>query len=142
MRGDEAAARLAFAGARAEIEPVLQENPTDAVTLALLAITDAGLGHEEDASRDARSALEIIGKKKGPTKAPRVGCLLAVAYAWLGQRDLAFSSLDPLVDKPAGVVLLDQPTYGDFLLNPVWDPLRDDPRFAALLKRLLPKATP
>ena len=141
MRGDESAARVAFASARAEIEPVTQANPTDAVTLALLAVTDAGLGHGDDASRDAQHTFEILVKKKATGKAPRVGCLLAVAYAWLGQRDLAFSTLAELVDKPAGVVLLDQPTYGDFLLNPVWDPLRDDPRFAVLLKKLAPKAT-
>ena len=139
MRGDEGAARVAFASARKEIEPVLQADPTDGVTLSLLAVTDAGMGHGDDALREAQHVLEIVAQKRATGKAPRVGCLLAVAYAWLGQRDLAFSALDELISKPAGVILLDQPTYGDFLLNPVWDPLRDDPRFAGLLEKLAPK---
>jgi len=33
-----------------------------------------------------------------------------------------------------------QPTYGDFRLNPLWDPLRSDPRFEALVQRLAPVA--
>jgi hypothetical protein len=69
-----------------------------------------------------------------------VRCNLAVVYAWNGQLDLAISELDQLVNRPAGTNLPAQPTYGDFRRNPLWDPLRNDPRFTAIMKRLAPVA--
>jgi hypothetical protein len=68
--------------------------------------------------------------------APIVRCNLAVVYAWNGQLDFAISELDQLVNRPAGSNLPAQPTYGDFKLNPVWEPIRGDPRFQALVQRL------
>jgi hypothetical protein len=68
--------------------------------------------------------------------APIVRCNLAVVYGWNGQLDLAISELDQLVNRPAGTNLPAQPTYGDFRRNPLWDPLRNDPRFATIMKRL------
>src|SRR6266480_1248921 len=73
--------------------------------------------------------------------APIVRCNLAVVYAWNGQPDLAISTLEPLVNRPAGTNLPAQPTYGDFRWNPLWDPLRSDPRFQALAQRLVPLAS-
>ena len=70
-----------------------------------------------------------------------VRCNLAVVYAWNGQVDLAISALDSLVNRPAGTNLPAQPTYGDFRWNPLWDPLRNDPRFEALVQRLAPVAS-
>jgi hypothetical protein len=71
-------------------------------------------------------------------QAPLVRCNLAVVYAWTGQNDLAIAELTPLIDRPASTDIICQPTYGDFRLNPLWDPLRSDPRFEALVQRLAP----
>jgi len=65
---------------------------------------------------------------------------LAVVYAWTGQNDLAIAELITLIDRPAPTNGIVQPTYGDFRLNPLWDPLRNDPRFEALVQRLAPSA--
>jgi hypothetical protein len=73
--------------------------------------------------------------------APIVRCNLAVVYAWNGQTDLAISELNSLTGKPAGSNLPAQPTYGDFKLNPLWDPLRNDPRFTEIMNRLAPSAS-
>jgi hypothetical protein len=62
-------------------------------------------------------------------------------YGWTGQPDLAIRELDQIIGRPAGSNLPAQPTYGDFRLNPLWDPLRKDPRFEALVQRLAPTAS-
>jgi len=52
------------------------------------------------------------------------------------------AELDKLVSGPAGANIPNQPTYGDLRLNPVWDPLRADPRFEAVTQKLTPRTTP
>jgi hypothetical protein len=76
--------------------------------------------------------------KSSATDAPVAACNLAVVYAWTGQSDLALAVLEKSITRPAGANQPDQPTYGDFRLNPAWDPLRNDPRFEKLVDRLAP----
>ena len=108
----------------------------------MLAIIDAGLGRNEQAVQEAQRACELTTFATNNLYAPMVRCNLAVVYAWTGQNDLAFAELNKLVDRPAGSNILFQPTYGDFRLNPLWDPLRDDPRFKELSRRLAPGQRP
>ena len=50
-------------------------------------------------------------------------------YAWLGEKDLAIEWLTKAVDeRHQGVVWAN--------VDPMWDPLRDDPRFHDLLRRM------
>jgi hypothetical protein len=51
---------------------------------------------------------------------------LALVYAWTGKRDRAFEQLEKVATIPGS---LGSPTYGDLLLNPCRDDLRDDSRF-------------
>jgi hypothetical protein len=55
-----------------------------------------------------------------------------VVYAWTNELDLAFETLEPLVKIPSGIF------YGSLKLDPLWDPLRKDPRFDELLAELAP----
>ncbi len=53
-----------------------------------------------------------------------------------GDRDATFDKLNKLVKLPFTL------THGDLKLNPVWDDLRDDPRFDRILaESALPFAT-
>jgi hypothetical protein len=97
---------------------------------------DAGLGHREEAVREARRAYDLSSNVA--IDAPVAACNLAVVYAWTGQSDLALAVLEEWITRPAGANEPDQPTYGDFRLNPAWDPLRNDPRFEKLVDRLAP----
>ena len=45
----------------------------------------------------------------------------------------AFETLAPLVKTPRGIY------YGDLKLDPIWEPLRKDPRFDKLLAELAPR---
>jgi tetratricopeptide (TPR) repeat protein len=139
--GDAAGAKIAFTAARGEVEKAVLIDVTDGRTLSLLAMIDAGLGHREAAVREAQRACDLDSFENEGLNAPIVRCNLAVVYAWTGQPDLAIAELDKLVGRPAGANIPAQPTYGDFRLNPLWDPLRSDPRFEALVQRLAPVAS-
>jgi TolB-like protein/tetratricopeptide (TPR) repeat protein len=141
MRGDKKGAQAAFATARVEVEKTVLADPSDARALSLLAMIDAGLGKKEQSVREAEHACELAPFESLAMDAPIVRCNLAVVYAWNGQTDLAISELNTLVNTPAGSNLPAQPTYGDFKLNPLWDPLRGDPRFTEIMNRLAPVGT-
>jgi TolB-like protein len=141
MRGDKKGAKVAFAAARLELEKAVLVGPSDGRALSLLAMIDAGLGRQEQAVQEAERACDLETFESSAMNAPIVRCNLAVVYAWTGQLDLAISALDQLTNRPAGSNLPAQPTYGDFRRNPLWDPLRNDPRFTAIMKRLAPVAS-
>jgi hypothetical protein len=54
--------------------------------------------------------------------------MLAQIYAWTGENDAALELLERSLITPAGV------TVSSLVFNPVWDPLRSDDRFQALLE--------
>jgi serine/threonine-protein kinase len=136
MRGDKKGAQAAFAAARLEVEKAVLADASDGRALSLLAMIDAGLGRQEQAVQEAEHACDLVTFESSAVSAPIVRCNLAVVYAWNGQLDFAISELDQLVNRPAGSNLPAQPTYGDFRRNPLWDPLRNDPRFPALVQQL------
>ena len=117
----------------------MNANPTNnAGTLSVLAMIDAALGRKDEAVREARLACEKMPETQGGATVACLHCHLAVVYAWTDQPDLALAELETWTKKPAGADLIYEPTYGDLKLNPVWDPLRADPRFTALVERLAP----
>jgi len=59
---------------------------------------------------------------------------VAEVYAILGENDRAIEILDGLLSRPSGV------TVQGLKVNPIWDPLRNDPRFQALLDKYGGKA--
>ena len=60
---------------------------------------------------------------------------LAVIYAWTGEKDRAIERLAEIAKLPNDI------SYGHLRLNPLWDPLRGDPRFEAIVASLAPKET-
>lgn len=139
MRKDDAAAQAAFNAARSMVEQTVLANPRDERNLLLLAMIDAGLGRKDDAVSEAQRACAMTPLDAERNVGPSDRCCLAVVYAWTNQPDLALAELDKLASGPAGVNTPDQPTYGDLRLNPLWDSLRDDPRFEAITQRLAPR---
>ena len=57
----------------------------------------------------------------------------AMICAWAGERELALEQLEAVTKVPGG------PSYGELRLDPMWDPLRGDPRFEKIVSSLAPK---
>jgi TolB-like protein/Tfp pilus assembly protein PilF len=108
------------------------QSSSSAYLLSVLALVDALLDRKEDANREIENAVSLLPIEKDPLDGPCVLANSAVVHAWTGAVDKAFTELDVLVKIPRGVY------YGQLKQDPLWDPLRKDPRFDKLLAELAP----
>ena len=96
-----------------------------------LGLAYAGLHRRADAMREARAATELVPVSENSTSATAFMGGAVEIYAQLGEADAALELIELLLAMPAGrevsVPLL--------RLDPIFDPLRSDPRFEALLAR-------
>ena len=114
----------------------LGPRPDDPNLLGQLALAEAGLGQNEEALHHARRAAELSPPSVDAVAGPACENRLAQVLVMTGDRDGAFDKLGKLVKLPFGL------NYGDLKLNPMWDDLRDDPRFDRILSEsALPLAT-
>ena len=105
----------------------LVPRPDDPKLLGELSVAEAGLGQNEEALRHARHAAEMLPPSVDAVAGPMCEIRLAQVLAMTGDRDGAFDKLSKLVKLPFGL------NHGDLKLNPMWDDLRDDPRFDRIL---------
>ena len=94
-----------------------------AMSLALLGYAHARLGERSQALRVLRQ-LEAASKQ---SYTPAFS--FAVVYAGLGEKDQAFASLEKAYGERTS-------RLGYLKVEPLWDPLRTDPRFADLVRRI------
>jgi TolB-like protein/tRNA A-37 threonylcarbamoyl transferase component Bud32 len=134
FRGDKAAARSAFTNARNELEQMVRNEPDYAAALCALGVVDAVLGNREDAIHEGERAIELTPVRKSAIEGAMLRQYLAVIYAWTGNKDRAIEQLADRAKLPVAGL-----SYGDLRLNPLWDPLRGDSRFEAILASLAPK---
>jgi TolB-like protein/Flp pilus assembly protein TadD len=133
LRQDAAAAHTAFMGARAEAEKLVAAQPRNEKPLSVLALIDAQLGDKEKAIREGRTACDMLPPAKDATDGVLLITNLASIYALTGEKDLALEQLATVSKLPFG------PSYGELRLDPVWDPLRGDPRFEKIVASVAPK---
>lgn len=129
-RGDTPKAQEAFAAARKILERRLTMKPEDPRTLAVLAQVDAGLGEKARALEEARHAVELMPVSRDAYDGVLVLQGLAQVYTWTGENEQAIALLDRLLQMPGYL------SYGYLRVDPSWDPLRGDPRFAEFLAKL------
>lgn len=125
--GDEAGARAAFTRAREVIEQGLAQGRRSVDTRCAYALVLAYLGEKERAVREAEAAVAELPLSKDAFKAPDLLSNLAETYAIAGDKDRAIVTIEKLLNVPS----LTTPAI--LKLDPVWDSLRDDPRFQKLL---------
>jgi tetratricopeptide (TPR) repeat protein len=130
--GHDEEARATFTRAAEAMKPT----PDSAVAVdarllpVSLAQVYAGLGEKEKALQQARRA---IADYDGDALAkPYAELALATVQAQVGDIDSAIAALPHLLEKPNGE------TCGDLRINPIWDPLRKDPRFQKLCEEKQP----
>ena len=134
-KGDAAAAHAAFSVARAEVSQILQEQGEFPQPLSVLAMIEAALGDKEAAVTAGRRACELLPVSQDAITGADIQEHLAITYTLSGEKTLALEQLSVLVKIPSDL------NYGVLRLDPVWDPLRNDPRFAEILASLGPRET-
>ena len=126
-QGDKTKAQAAFERARPVAERLVRDAPDDPGRHVQLGAILAGLGLKEEAINEGRKAVELVPESQDAFEGPQATAELAEIYAWVGEPDEAFRLLDHLLKVPNGL------TVPTLRLDPVWDPLRKDPRFQALI---------
>jgi tetratricopeptide (TPR) repeat protein len=98
--------------------------------LATRGIAHALSGRRADALRDARRAEELLPISRDAVDGPQTQRFVVIAYVLAGDQDAAFRLLDRLASVPGPL------SAGELRTNPLYDTLRDDPRYAPLLAKL------
>jgi TolB-like protein/Tfp pilus assembly protein PilF len=141
VAGDHSGARESWNQARSELEPFLKEQPENFVLLGDLALTSMGLGDNAAALSLAERAIALFPIDKDALTGPRPLDILARVTARIGQNDRSISTLEKLLSIPYEAPLAANPPLTPALLrlDPMFDPLRKDPRFQKLVASTTPK---
>jgi TolB-like protein/Flp pilus assembly protein TadD len=134
LQGDKPRAQAEFERARVISEKSLQEVPEDPARHAQHGLILAALGRKQEAIAEGKRAVELLPESQDAFDGPQGTAALAQIYAWTGESDEAFRLLDHLLRIPNGL------TISMLKLDPVWDPLRKDPRYQALIDKYAPKS--
>src|SRR6266404_1208358 len=126
---DEAGARTAFLKTKELLDAQLKQSPDSPDMHILLAKVLAYLGEKGAALAEAQRATELLPESKDAFGGPEIAAGVAEVHAILGDNGRAIEILDGLLSRPSGV------TVQGLKINPIWDPLRNDPRFQALLNK-------
>jgi TolB-like protein/Flp pilus assembly protein TadD len=126
---DKERARSAFERARPVVEDALRKSPDAASRHMTLGMILAGLDQKEAAIAEGKRAVELLPESQDALEGPKITLLLAQIYAWTSEPSQALQLLEHSLNTPNGVTL---PSLN---VDPVWDPLRSDPRFQALIER-------
>lgn len=139
-RQDQLKAQAAFEAARPGFEKAVQEAPQSATRHANLGLLYAFMGRKEAAIAEGRRAVELKPESQDAVDGPLLSGSLALIYTRVGEHELALPLLERLVRTPHAS---DSAHYSvstqDLRRRWEWDPLRDDPRFQALIT---PEANP
>jgi len=135
VAGDHAGAQATWRQARNELEPFLKEQPDNYSLLGDLALTMMGLGDKARALALSERAMAANPIEKDAMRGPVSLEILARVAARMGEPDRAIAALQKLLVIPyAGPLANNAPvTLALLRLDPMFDPLRDDPRFQKLL---------
>jgi TolB-like protein/Flp pilus assembly protein TadD len=143
VAGDHASAKESWRQARSELDSFLKEQPENSLLLGDLALTNVGLGDKAAALALSERAMTVIPIEKDATDGPQPIEILARVAAQVGESDRAIAALQQLLSIPyEGALASNVPLTPALLrLDPMFDPLRNDARFQAIVKRIAPTAS-
>jgi serine/threonine protein kinase/Tfp pilus assembly protein PilF len=134
VAGDHNAARESWTQARGELESFLKEQPENFALMGDLALTNMALGENAAALALAERGIGMFPINKDALTGPRPLDILARVAARAGDSDRAISTLKKLLSIPYEAPLAANPPLTPALLrlDPMFEPLRKDPRFQKL----------
>jgi TolB-like protein/class 3 adenylate cyclase/Tfp pilus assembly protein PilF len=137
VAGDHAAAQASWSQARSELESFLKEQPDNYLLIGYLALTNMGSGDKAAALALSERAMAALPIEKDAVTGPIPIEILARVAAQTGEPDRAIAALQKLLSIPGGTPL----TPALLRLDPMFDPLRNDPRFQKLFGSPAPNGT-
>ncbi len=129
LMGDRERERAYYDSTRSMLETRIQERPDDERLRSALGIAYAGLGRKEDAIREGELAVELLPMSKEAWRGAYRVEDLARIYTMVGEYDAAIDRLESLLAVPSNTAV------PWLRIDPVWEPLRVNQRFQALLAK-------
>jgi len=114
--------------ARTIFEKKVQNHPDDPRYRTALGLSYAFLGRKTDAVREGKRAVEICPISKDAMAGYSYLQDLARIYVVAGEYEAAINQLQYLLSVPSEI------SIPLLKIDPIWDPLRDHPKFQKLLK--------
>ena len=139
--GDHSTAEETWRRARSEMEPLVKEQPENFVLIGHLALINMGLGDKAAALAQAEQAMAANPIEKDALTGLNPVEILARVAARVGEPDRAIAALQQLLSTPyQGPLATGVPLTAALLrLDPMFDPLRNDPRFEKIVSSLAAK---
>jgi tetratricopeptide (TPR) repeat protein len=137
VAGDHASARENWEHSRSELEPFLKEQPENNRLMGYVALTNMGLGDKAAALTLAERAMTAIPIEKDVLGGPISIDFLARVAAQIGEPDRAIAALKKVLSIPGNGALAENMPLTPALLrlDPMFDPVRNDPRFQKLVEQ-------
>jgi hypothetical protein len=134
VAGDDAAAQESWRQARSELESFLKDQPANSQLIGDLTLTNMFLGDKGAALALTERAMAVMPIEKDAVLGPRSLEILARVAAQAAEPDRAIAALQKLLSiSYFGLLAEGVPLTPALLrLDPMFDPLRNDPRFQKL----------
>jgi len=129
LAGDASGAQSDADKARDLLEARLREHPQDFRALRALSWVYLALDRKNDAINIARQTLDLLAPEKDAVLGSGNLAALAEIQAQTGAATEAVQNLRRLLSIPAGETV----SIARLKIDPVWDPIRNDPGFQQLL---------
>jgi serine/threonine protein kinase/Tfp pilus assembly protein PilF len=126
---DKEKSHKAYESALLILNEQVKNSPEDGRVHIALGFVHAGLGNKEKAIREGKRGVELLPVEQNALHGPNQVLYLAQIYSMVDEQESALEQLEYLMSIPNPV----SPEY--LKIDPLFDPLLDNPRFKRLLKK-------